>query len=292
MKYTELVKYNEKKQRGHSGFPIELYRVDNRNSQYIMPLHWHDELEIIRVNSGNLNLFINNIPYCLSAGDIAIINCKYLHRAEPDNCKYDCIVCDLETMVKTNNDIYVNYIYPIVKGNLVINCLFHTDSTMLYFYLNSIFSLLSNEPERFQLSVLGNLINIIEQLYAENCISQIKMSKKHSSQANIIAELLEWIDNNYTEHINLDMLASKAGITSNYLCRIFKAYTSKTPIEYVNHIRIQNVCNEIEWGQKSITEIALDNGFNDISYFCKVFKKHTGISAKKYLSSKNNLHVK
>ncbi len=282
MKYSELDKYNEKKQRGQTGFPIQLYKADKSSPQYVMPLHWHQELEIIKVNSGKLNLFVNNVPYFMTTGDIAIVNCRYLHRAEPQDCRYDCIVCDLETMIKTNNDVYKNYIYPILKGNLVINCLFHADNSKLYLCLCSIFSVLEREKEYYQLSVLSNLVTIIEQLYSENSITELKISKKLSGQAHIITELLDWIENNYTEHITLELLAKKAGISPNYLCRIFKAYTSKTPIEYINHIRIQNICNEIRWGNKSITSIAIDNGFNDISYFCKVFKRHTGISAKNY----------
>jgi AraC-like DNA-binding protein len=67
-----------------------------------------------------------------------------------------------------------------------------------------------------------------------------------------------------------------------YLCKIFKAYTGKTPSQYINSVRIENACTEMKQTDKSITQIALENGFNDISYFCKVFKKHKGISAKKY----------
>lgn len=282
MKRNEFKNYNEKIQRGHIGFPIQLYCVDKHSSQYVMPLHWHNELEIIKVYSGTLDLYINNIPYTMTAGDIAVINCTHLHRADPVDCKYDCIVCDLEKMIKTNTEIYDKYVSPLINGDLVINYIFNPDNTKLYFSLNSIFSILKNQFEYYQLNLLSNLYCIFEQLYCNNCISQIKVSKRITGQTHLIAELLEWIDNNYTEHITLDIISKKVGVTPNYLCRIFKAYTGKTPIEYVNFVRIRNICYEIEWGHKSITEIAIDNGYNDISYFCRVFKKYKGISAKKY----------
>ena len=82
----------------------------------------------------------------------------------------------------------------------------------------------------------------------------------------------------------LTILAEKAQLNKNYICKIFKESTGKTPIEYVNEIRIKNVCKELETGKKSIAQIASDNGYKDMSYFCKVFKKHTGITAKKYIS--------
>ena len=279
MKYSE---YNENKQHGNSDFPIQLYRVDNSHPQYIMPLHWHKELELIRVVAGELNLFINNVPYTLSAGDIAFVNCKCPHRGEPHNCKYECIVCDLTILVKKGNKIYSSYINPIILGNLFINTIFHPDNSKLYSCMNLLFALLKNKPPYYELSTIGTLYTLFEQLYINEAISKIKLSNKSVSQTNIIADLIDWIDNNYTEHITLNMLSEKAGVTPNYLCRIFKEYTGKSPIEYINSVRIDNICHEIKWGQKNITEAATDNGYNDISYFCKVFKKHKGVSAKKY----------
>ena len=101
--------------------------------------------------------------------------------------------------------------------------------------------------------------------------------------------MINWIDNDYKEHITLDLLSKKSGLSPNYICRIFKEYTSKSPIEYVNAVRIENVCRDILLGEKNITEAAMENGFNDISYFCKVFKKHKGISAKEYLQKLNEI---
>lgn len=280
MKYND---YNENIQRGKLDFPMQFYYVDNKHQHYIMPLHWHKELEIIRVLSGSLNLFINNIKYTLHSGDIAFVNCKSLHRAEPIACEYECIVFDLAMMVKKNNEIYSAYINPIIVSNVVISPLLHRDNSKLYLNTDSLFTILKNEPPYYELTIMGTLFSIFEQLYLNSKISQVVTSKKKAGNMGTITELVKWIEHNYTEHITLDSLAEESGLTPNYLCRIFKEYIGKTPIEYVNFIRIENICYEIKWGQKSITEAAMDNGFNDISYFCKVFKKFKGISAKKYV---------
>lgn len=279
MRYSE---YNENIQRGRPDFPIQLYRVDKSHPQYIMPLHWHNELEIIKVFSGTLDLFINNAKYSLLAGDIAFVNCKFLHRAEPFKCKYECIVCDLSMMIKKSNDIYSAYINPIMLSNFVINPIMHYDNSKLYKNINLLFAILENESQYYELSIMGDLFIIFEQLYSSNKISRIITSKRNLGQTGTITELIKWIEHNYKEHITLDLLSKESGFTPNYLCRIFREYTGKTPIEYVNYIRIEKICYEIKWGQKNITEAAMDNGYNDLSYFCKVFKKQKGISAKKY----------
>ena len=280
MRYME---YNEKKQHGMKDFPIQLYVVEKDHTEYIMPLHWHKELEIIRVVSGKLELYVNNVLHTLTEGDIAFVNCKNLHRGQPHRCKYECIVCDLAMMVKRSSEVYSSYINPIIMGDLSIDSLVKADSSKLYDCINNLFDILEKVPKYYELSTMSELFSIFEQLYKHDMIKQSNPSKKTFSQSNMIADLVSWIDENHSEHITLELLAKKSGLTPNYLCRIFKEYTSKTPIEYVNSVRIDNICHDIKWGQKSITEAALDNGYNDISYFCKVFKKHKGVPAKKYM---------
>lgn len=275
--------YNEIAQRGKPDFPIQLYRVDRRHERYIMPLHWQKELEIIRVASGKLHLFINNAPYTLSAGDVAFVNCRFLHRAEPSNTVYECILCDLEMMVKKSSPVYQSYVYPIMLSQLVIEPILRPDDSSLRAEVDALFDILKEESPYYELATMGKLFSIVEKLYTEHKITRRVTTKKTTGKANVIAEIINWIDANHREHITLERLAQQSGLTPNYICRIFKEYTAKTPIEYVNAVRIENVCRDIALGGKNITEAAMDNGFNDISYFCKVFKKQKGVSAKEYL---------
>ena len=59
--------------------------------------------------------------------------------------------------------------------------------------------------------------------------------------------------------------------------------TNKTPIEYLNYYRIESACEQLLTTDYSITEVALNSGFNDASYFIKIFKKHRGITPKQYI---------
>jgi len=279
MKYPE---YNEIKQRGRRDFPIQLYRIDSSHPQYVMALHWHKELELVRIISGSFSLFVNNGRIDLTAGDIAFINCRYLHRGEPADCSYECIVFDPEMMVKKSNEVFSSYINPVILGSMVIKSVGHRKDSKLYSAVCRLFDILRDEPGYYELSTMSALFDIFEQLYLEGAVVPSQVSKKLSAQTGMISELVMWIDRNYSEHITLNILAQKAGVTPNYLCRLFKEYTEKTPLEYVNSVRIDNICHEIRWGHKNITEAALDGGYNNMSYFCKVFKKYRGISAKKY----------
>ena len=281
--------YFENKQHGSADFPIALYRVDKYHPQYTMPFHWHNELEIVRVYSGLLELFIDNIPYKLYPRDIAFINCRSTHRATPQNCRYDCLVCDISMLVKKNSSALASYINPLINESRRINSVLQKENSVLYYAVTSLFTSLDGASEYYELGTMSSLFLMFEQLYKRGDILTVAKFEKSTVTASTVAGLAEWIDKNYSDRITLKILSEKSGITPNYLCRIFKEYTGKTPIEYINSIRIENVCSEIIWSDKSITAAAIDNGFDNISYFCRVFKSIKGISAKEYIKQNTEL---
>lgn len=280
MKFTD---YIEKKHRGTPDFPIQYYFLDSESPQYVMHAHWHKEFEIIRVISGEFNVFLDNVEYCLHSGDILFVECGCLHRGEPKNSVYECIVFDLNMMRKTQNDVISGYISPIVNGNAGVNCMLDKSDNSLYAAANSLFSALKQKKPFFELDVYSLLYRLFSQLYcSEYIVSVPKMPR--GSQAEKISRLLDWIEENFSEPITLKKLSEISGMNEKYLCRVFREYTSKTPISYINDLRIENSCHEMTVIGHSVTEAAYSSGFNDLSYFSKTFKQYKGMTPKEYRS--------
>ncbi len=86
--------------------------------------------------------------------------------------------------------------------------------------------------------------------------------------------VIEYINHHYAEVITLDMLAAIADLTPQYLCTLFKRYTSQTVFQYINMVRVSK-SKELLVAETNmpIKEIAWRTGFQDVSYFCKVFRK-------------------
>lgn len=102
------------------------------------------------------------------------------------------------------------------------------------------------------------------------------------SRPQTIAELVCWLEANYTESVSLNQLCAMTRLSKNYLCRAFKLHTSKTIIEYINELRIEHACRELSKGEKSVTTVAFACGFNDFSYFSRMFKRYKGIAPGAY----------
>ena len=279
MKYSD---YNEGKLHGTNEFPLEYYYVTPDNPQYIMSTHWHKEFEIIKVILGSFNLRLNNIGYTLTAGDIIFVECGTLHGGEPDNCVYECLVFDLNMLKRRQNDATTPLISPLIDGSKGINCVIPQKGSSVYSAASALFAVTSNRDDFYEIETYSLLFRLLSQLYKTESISSVSKNPQTTKKNQTVIKLLDWIDNNFTENITLQKLSEISNLSEKYICRVFKEYTSKTPINYINELRIDAACHEMISDKKSVTEAALACGFNDLSYFSKLFKRYKHISPYKY----------
>ncbi len=277
MKYSEL---SEKIKRGTADFPIEYYYLTPKKLQYVMALHWHREFEIVRVLKGKLELSLDNITYELSRGDFCFIESGTLHKGIPTDCIYECIVFDLNMLL--NRTATDKYIRPFLNGTIGLNTIFHTHNNPLGVVVSGIFDALSKKDENFELEVFSLLYKMFALFYKSNITVASSKSRQNLQQNRIIIRQLEWIENHFAEAITLEQLSTVSGLSPKYLCRFFREHTGQTPIEYINNIRINNACHELRHLNRTVTEAAYNSGFNNLSYFTKVFKSFKGITPNQF----------
>ena len=272
--------YMEKKHHGTPDFPIQYYYIDSSHPQYVMPPHWHRSFEIIRVLEGTLKVFLNNKEYLLEKNEILPVECGYLHRAEPTDCIYECIVFDTNMLKSSPTSAITNFLDPISKAEEDISDKIYPQDTFLYETIYSLFETMRDTPPFFQLKTHALLFEMFYELHVNQAIHLPKKSNI-SQQVKNISHVLDWIEEHYTEPISLNDLEKLSGFNKKYFCKIFREYTCETPISYITKRRIENACLALK-NQKSVTEAAFDSGFNDLSYFCKTFKKIKNVSPSEY----------
>ena len=97
-----------------------------------------------------------------------------------------------------------------------------------------------------------------------------------------IGEIIEYVDGNYTERITIDELAFLFRTNRSTLCKEFRLATGKTLNKYITDKKIEKAKRKLEKGVKSVSQIADELNFESVPYFCKFFKKHTGLTPSKY----------
>ena len=92
----------------------------------------------------------------------------------------------------------------------------------------------------------------------------------------------EYIQKHFREKLSIQSIAEVVHLSPSYLSHIFSQTFGYTITDYVTYIRLENAKSILSKSGTSISEAALDSGFEDISYFSRVFKKVEGISPREY----------
>lgn len=280
MNYTD---YYEKKTHGSSSFPLQYYFVNFSHPQYLMPAHWHREFEIIRVLEGELCLLVDTVEYTLTKGDMVFVNCGCLHSGNPQNCVYECIVFDMSMLAKSRSDASAKYLSPLAGQTLAVKTFFPTGTDeRISEKVNLLFETVKNEEPFYELLAYSVLYSIFYLLLKSSYTVSLGISAKNREELEAVRNIIEWIENNYSGEISLQKLSAISGLSEKRLCSVFKLYTSRTPIDYVNFYRIECACQCMLSGNMGVTQTAFNCGFNDLSYFIKTFKRYKGVSPKQY----------
>ena len=276
------VHLKEQKRHGDPDFPVQYYYVDADHPRYEMTLHWHREFEIVRVQQGVLWLYLNNECHLLRAGDVAFVSSGVMHRAEPAAAVYECIVFDLNMLCRQSSGRITGYILPLLSGDVTMAELTRGSSPVLFAAVNRFFEVMIARGRYFELHAYAAAAELIYTLYSENHIRLPEKPVTTEQRRKTIITLIDWIEQNYTEHITLATLSEVAGTGEKYLCRFFKTYTGNTPIDYVNRLRVERACLKMAEERRNVTEAAFESGFNDMSYFSKIFKRYKGVTPREY----------
>jgi AraC-like DNA-binding protein len=91
-----------------------------------------------------------------------------------------------------------------------------------------------------------------------------------------------WIDVHAHEPIDLDRTAGKAGLSPFHFLRMFARIIGITPHQYLIRARLRRAARLLAEGANSITDVALDTGFNDLSNFVRTFHRAAGVSPRRF----------
>lgn len=108
------------------------------------------------------------------------------------------------------------------------------------------------------------------------------VSKYSHTHSPVIASCIDYIDFFYNRPISLPELARQNSVSAPYLSTLFRSEVGMTFVDYLNETRIAHAKTYLLRADLSVQEIALRCGFNDASYFTRVFKKLTGQSPRTF----------
>jgi AraC-like DNA-binding protein len=276
---------NEDRPRGTYDFPFEFHHIESSHPRYVMSYHWHVEYEVIRILSGTLTVTLDEKSFTAMPGDIIFVHSGILHSGIPSDCVYQCIVFDINAFLK-HNSLCASYMQKIIHQDVMVYHHFTPQYTEVCSVLYSIFDALQQKREGYELNVIGQFYHFFGIVFGNHYyLDGVKQARRDYKRILQLKQVLEFIEHNYAQPLTLKELSASVSMSPKYFCRFFSEMTHQTPMDYLNHQRIEQACYQLSTTTDSITEIAYRNGFNDLSYFIRTFKKYKGITPGKYKRS-------
>ena len=106
--------------------------------------------------------------------------------------------------------------------------------------------------------------------------------QKNSHHDEQIIKVQEWLQKHYTETINLTEVAQRFGLNSRTFNRRFRLAAGKTPMQYLQEVRVDQARELLKQSNLSIAEIAFAVAYQDVSYFTGLFKRLQGVTPNAY----------
>lgn len=247
-------------------------------------LHINNYLEIYFFISGNHRFVVENSLYELKYGDIIIINPREVHKALPLNEHmyerfYFLVNCN------TFDTMYLNPISIILNKPTDIGNLISLDSKSRDRVINTLYEIDAcfRDKRNDQIRALGLFLQIIDD------INQYLLHLKPTSgdvthTPKLLKDILAYISENTADIDSVADIATTLGVTPQYLSSYFSKYIG-TPIKvYVQAKKIALAKHLLDKGA-DVTQACYDCGFNDCSYFIRVFKKYVGMTPMSYKKS-------
>ncbi|WP_310603935.1 AraC family transcriptional regulator [Anaerosporobacter sp.] len=291
MNLQEYLNLHENKNHGNHLLPIILYQIKVPDYFTDVHMHWHEELEIVFVKKGRGIFHIDLKPYIVNEGDFVILNPYVLHSCsqyKQEEHEADTFVLNLSMLNTSHDSCSIKFITPIAENKVVFPFIIKPDTPgyaqLKEYFIRARDSYLSKN-KAFELELKAYLYLFLHTLFANIPVETPDPIAVDDAVTDKIKIIVKYIEDNYTEQITVKDMAEQLNFSEYHFMRFFKKHLSVTCIEYINNYRLDIAAKRLCMTNHSIMEVALETGFNNISYFNKLFKEKFKLTPKEFRNS-------
>ena len=279
--YFEL---KENKPHGTKDDPFSIYHIANAKRSFQIPIHWHDEFEIIYVKSGFLTVSISGENYIGKPGDAFVVSPGNLHfmGSQTGNVDYFTFLFPLKYISFRTDDILDDKLLELLNsGHLIISPEIEDTVKEQCEQLVEIYGAKKEESQSkitAQIKTKIILLQFILELWKKGFIVENDTSGKNTVEK----EMVSYIQQNFTGKILLKEFGEQFHLSEKYISRYFKEHFHITISQYVTYLRLEHAKQLLQDTDIPVTEVAMQSGYQNVSYFIRSFKKTYGRSPLKY----------
>lgn len=287
MNILEYENYHEKKSHGDPLFPYITYPCTIPLDFSQVPLHWHEETEFIYIKKGVGIITVDFDERIVHEGTLILILPGQLHsinQLDDNNMEYENILFNIDMLSSGKTDYCSqDFFTPLLKGEIQFPTFFppeHPCHDEITFCIDSIDNICNTFSPGYQLYIKGNLFFIFYTLFSK-CILKNK-ARTNQKAMDKIKFIIKYTENNYTEKISIQDIADAMNLSQSHFMKFFKNTMGCSYIDYLNDYRLTMASRLLLSSESTILTIAGEVGFDNLSYFNRMFKKKFNITPSEY----------
>ncbi len=279
MNILEYENYEEKKTHGESQFPYVTYCCSIPIDFTCVPNHWHNEFEIIYIKKGKGLISIDLDYYDVKEKDIVMILPGQLHSIEQEGIngmEYENMIFSPDLLVAKHDDVCnTNYFTPMNKRLIQLPSIVNNDNCEYYdklaYCLDNIDEICKTFPKAYELAIKSYLFLFFSEIF--NKVPKVSLPVKKRKSLDKLKLIIKHVENNYANPITIEEMSSLCSFSQSHFMKFFKSNMDVSFIEYLNNYRLTIASRLLISSSSSILAIALESGFDNLSYFNRLFKK-------------------
>ena len=297
MREREISDFKERAEHGAVLMPIRRYRFIVPNTYQDLSLHWHEEAEIGWIQEGEIDYDINFESFRVRKGDLLLIAPHILHAAHAVPGKRmvsESLVFHLDMLgYQTPDACTIRCISPLQNGKYRFVPVVHSGQPGYGELIACMEELLgcmqpredavpkAEEPaeELYRKELLFRLFRL---LYRYGYVVKNEGGREDFAAEEKMKQVLTFIRSHYAEALTVGQLAGLCHFSETYFMSFFKRFAGMTCVEYINHYRLSQAARILVQTDRPVTEAALENGFRNISYFNRQFRRQYGTTPREY----------
>ena len=263
---------------------IGLIYQEDKAQYFYNKLHQHEDIQLCTIIKGEGTLIVGDTINDYKTGDVLVIgsNLPHVFKSDATNIKESFMISLFFTERSFGKDFFslddFNQLTAFFKKAMYGFKLLSNQQKIQERFLS-----LQKATNLERFIGLFDILLLIEKSKNKTLADFVYPKKYSDNEGKRMRDVMDFTIHHYDKNIDLDEISSKANMTPNAFCRYFKQRTNKTYFSFLNELRVEHACKLLT-GNKGLTisEIAYQCGFKNLSNFNRKFKEVKNTTPSKY----------
>ena len=252
-------------------------------SNYKLPHHYENTYQIVFLLAGKILYQVGEKEYQVSKGGMIVLNTLEEHTLKVLEYPYERYVIQIRPDFFQHEVKYPEVIAVFIKRPADFSHLL-TVTEPVWNYLHDVIREMEkeylNRKKYWEMYVGADLRRMFITIFRE-CADVLSMMKIGNG-VTVAYNVMNYLNHHFAEDISVNSIAAALFLNRDYISHVFKDETGYSVMAYVISLRINRAKLLLAETDRSITDIAMECGYTDFTYFSKQFKKHTNLSPSKF----------